>query len=159
MTENIQATGRPLTGRKFAIIIVSCFAVILGANLTLAFKAVSTFPGLETDNSYVASQQFDKLRAAQDALGWDVAVQISDRELLLSIRDPQGDVVRPASLQGLFGRATNVRDDQQLQWRETPEGYAAPVRSDDGNWNLRLSAKTADGVAFQRRIVIIDGQG
>ncbi|MDZ4134978.1 MAG: FixH family protein, partial [Paracoccaceae bacterium] len=41
-----------LTGRKVLVITVSAFAVIIGVNLLLAYKAVSTFPGLEVKNSY-----------------------------------------------------------------------------------------------------------
>ncbi len=49
----------------------SAFAVIIAVNLVLAFKAVRTFPGLEVENSYVASQTFDAERTAQEALGLD----------------------------------------------------------------------------------------
>ena len=38
--------GRPLTGRTVLAITVGAFAVILAANLTLAFSAVGTFPGV-----------------------------------------------------------------------------------------------------------------
>ena len=47
-----------LTGKHVLAITVSAFAVIIGVNVLLAVKAVSTFPGLEVDNSYVASQGF-----------------------------------------------------------------------------------------------------
>ena len=55
---------KQLTGRKVLLIMCSAFAVIIGVNLTLAFQAVATFPGLEVKNSYVASQSFDDDRAA-----------------------------------------------------------------------------------------------
>ena len=48
--------ARELTGGKVLAITVSAFAIIIGVNVLLAFKAVSTFPGLEVENSYVASQ-------------------------------------------------------------------------------------------------------
>ena len=59
-----------LTGRHVALIFGGAFTVIIGVNLTLAVKAVGTFPGLETKNSYVASQNFEHDRAAQEALGF-----------------------------------------------------------------------------------------
>lgn len=49
------------------------FSIIITVNLTLAFQAVRTFPGLEVRNSYVASQTFDADRTAQLGLGWDVS--------------------------------------------------------------------------------------
>jgi nitrogen fixation protein FixH len=53
-----------MTGRKVLAITVSAFGVIIAVNFLLAYKAVSTFPGLEVPNSYVASQTFDADRAA-----------------------------------------------------------------------------------------------
>ena len=59
---------RTLTGWHVFAIFVGCFSVIITVNLTLAFQAVNTFPGLVTKNSYIASQSFDADRAAQDGL-------------------------------------------------------------------------------------------
>ena len=53
---------RKLTGWHVLAIFTAAFGVIIGVNLTLAFNAVATFPGLETGNSYVASQSFDARR-------------------------------------------------------------------------------------------------
>jgi nitrogen fixation protein FixH len=62
----------PLTGPKVFAMFAIGFGIIITVNLTLAFQAVATFPGLETRNSYVASQSFDRDKRAQDALGWTV---------------------------------------------------------------------------------------
>ena len=61
--------ARELTGRHVLAITLAAFGVIIAVNMVMAVKAVSTFPGLETPNSYVASQRFDRDRAAQAALG------------------------------------------------------------------------------------------
>ena len=57
-----------ITGRKVFVFTASAFAIIIGVNFYMAFQAVGTFPGLETKNSYVASQKFDTDRAQQLAL-------------------------------------------------------------------------------------------
>ena len=62
-----------IKGWHVALWFSMAFGVIIAVNLTLAFNAVRTFPGLEVKNSYVASQSFDADRAAQNALGWDGA--------------------------------------------------------------------------------------
>ena len=62
-----------LTGWHVLGIFGGAFGVIIGVNIALAVNAVSTFPGLEVANSYVASQTFDKRRAAQDKAGWKPA--------------------------------------------------------------------------------------
>jgi len=87
------------------------FGIIISVNLTLAFNAVRTFPGLEVKNSYVASQSFDKDRAAQEALNWDVSATLVDNRLSLSIQE-NGRALSPEILSAVFGRATSVAQDQ-----------------------------------------------
>ncbi len=58
---------REFTGRHAAAVFVGAFAVIIAVNVALAVSAVRTFPGLEVANSYVASQEFNARRAAQEA--------------------------------------------------------------------------------------------
>lgn len=150
MTEVVQ---KELTGRKVLVIICSAFAVIIGVNLTLAYKAVATFPGLETKNSYVASQAFDANRAAQEALGWDVGARVEAGQLRLSItRD--GDPVEVDIQSAVLGRATNVSQDQTPVLVFDGKDYVAPVSLAAGNWNLRLVAKAEDGTMFQQRIIV-----
>lgn len=151
--------SKPLTGRKVFAIFAGGFAIIIAVNLTLATNAIRTFPGLETKNSYVASQEFNDARAAQDALGWDVNAALQEGQLVLTINNDEGHPVRPVSLSGTFGRATNVSQDQQLEFVQTPGGYTAHVDVGAGNWNLRMLATAADGTLFQRRIVIHGQQG
>ena len=71
-----------LKGRHVAMIFGGAFTVIIGVNVALAVNAVRTFPGLETKNSYVASQTFDDRRAAQEALGWTVAAEQAEQDLV-----------------------------------------------------------------------------
>ncbi|MCI2400645.1 FixH family protein [Aliiroseovarius subalbicans] len=148
--------GRELTGKHVLIIVVSAFAIIIGVNLFMAFSAVGTFPGLEVKNSYVASQEFDQLRDAQEALGWDVSAEIEGDVLTLSILDPEGDPVEVLNLDGTLGRATHVNDDQTPDFSQSSTGsYVANVgQLDGGNWNLRMTATAPNGTPFQQRIVI-----
>ena len=83
------------------------FCVIIAVNLTLAFQAVRTFPGLEVKNSYVASQTFDADRATQLAIGWDVAAHLEANELVLAITQ-NGAAVNAVIEQAVFVRATMV---------------------------------------------------
>ena len=146
----------PITGPKFFAIIASFFVVIITVNVYLAVSAVRTFPGLEVKNSYVASQTFDAEKAAQLALGWDVgAVVHKDGELVLSITDKDGNPVEVQSVTGIFGRATNVRDDQTPEFVFDGSVYRAPVTTAAGNWDLRLEAVAQDGTRFHQRIVVI----
>ncbi len=58
---------KTLTGWHVFVMFGFGFGTIIAVNLTLAFNAVRTFPGLEVKNAYVASQGFDADRKAQGA--------------------------------------------------------------------------------------------
>ena len=144
---------RPLTGRKVALILGSAFAVIIGVNLTLAFQAVATFPGLEVKNSYVASQSFENDRSAQLALNWDVNAWVETGVLHLSIADKWGPV-RADIQSAVFGQATTVSQDQHVEFAFDGTNYRAAVNVGTGNWNLRVVALAPDGTEFRQRIVV-----
>ncbi|MGJ8546857.1 MAG: FixH family protein [Sulfitobacter sp.] len=129
------------------------FGIIIAVNLTLAFKAVSTFPGLEVKNSYVASQSFDADRAAQLALGWEVSAQLDGHTLSLVIL-ANGTPIAPQIEEAIFGRATNVAFDETPAFEFDGTALHAPVIAGQGNWNLRLKARAADGTLFQQRIIV-----
>lgn len=129
------------------------FAIIIAVNLTLAYNAVRTFPGLEVKNSYVASQAFDANRIAQTALGWDVSARVQDNILTLRVVQ-DGTSVKPRIESAVFGRATSVAADQTPAFIYRNGVFVAPVDAGPGNWNLRIVAIAEDGTRFQQRIVV-----
>lgn len=144
--------GKPLTGWHVLGIFVGCFAVIIAVNLTLAFQAVNSFPGLVTKNSYVASQHFDADRTAQDGLGWTVRANLANAMLTLSITDGEGHAVRPAQVTATLGRATHVAEDLAPQFSWTGSALRAPAPVSPGYWTLWLDMVAEDGTKFRRRI-------
>ena len=145
---------RELTGRHVLLIFCGAFGVIIGVNLLLAYSAVSTFPGLEVKNSYVASQQFDERKAAQEALGWTVRADAVDGQVMLWITDAQGMPVRVGGLDAVIGRATHVADDVRPEFVFDGVSYVAPVDLADGNWNIRMTAQAEDGTPFAQRVIL-----
>lgn len=132
------------------------FGVIISVNLTLAFYAVQSFPGLEVKNSYVASQSFDRERAAQEALEWQVSARLDGDHLTLSF-EKDGGPVKPVLEHAVFGRATSVSRDQTPDFVFNGRSFTAPVAGGRGNWNLRVTARAEDGTLFQQRIVVESG--
>lgn len=152
MTE--QDSGFRLKGWHVFAGFVGAFGVIITVNLVMAYNAIHTFPGLETKNSYVASQSFNADKQAQLALGWDVSARAERGNLILSIRDENGRPVNPVIEEAVLGRATSVKDDQVPTFAWTGSDLTAPVSLGVGNWNLRLKARAEDGTLFQQRIVL-----
>ena len=143
-----------LTGRKVLAITVGAFTIIIAVNLVMAFKAISTFPGLEVDNSYVASQTFDTDKAAQVALGWTLATSYDEtaHELVLRFTDRQGRPAPVERLEVLVGRPTEARDDQHPAPVLREGAYRAPITLAQGKWMLHVEAYSAGGTKFRQRI-------
>lgn len=129
------------------------FGIIISVNITLAVQAVRTFPGLEVKNSYVASQSFDADRAAQEALGWEVSASVVNNRLRLVILE-DGQAIAPTIESAVFGRATNVSQDQEPEFTFDGSALIADVEAGKGNWNLRLKARADDGTLFQQRVIV-----
>lgn len=139
-----------LTGRQVFGIATGAFLVMLVPNIVMTVAAVRTFSGLVVPNSYVASQEFDRARAAQQALGWTATLRHADGAIRLDIADAQGGTVRPPALEVTLGRPTTTRDDRLLVLETTPTGYAAAAPLAPGMWRVEIHATAADGTAFHQ---------
>lgn len=150
--------GRELTGRHVFLITAMAFAVIIGVNVILAWKAVSTFPGIEVRNGYVASQQFQAERDAQQALGWDLRIRFSADSIRLEFDGSDGTPARVAAVEAELGRATNASEDRFVVFRRTGEAtFEAPVELDGGRWVMHLTATAEDGTVFRQRVALWAG--
>lgn len=70
-----RAPRKPFNGRHMTAILVAGFGVVVAVNFTMASLAGSTFSGVVVENSYVASQDFNRwLDEAnrEKALGWSI---------------------------------------------------------------------------------------
>lgn len=150
--------GKPLTGRTVFALFAGAFGVILAVNLTLAWYAVGTFPGLEVQNGYVASQSFDRDRQAQEALGWVLEPAYTDGMLTLDFTGPGAVPVAVQELSVLVGRATETVDDIRPAFAGGPGRYATAIDLAPGKWLIRVEALAQDGTLFrQRRTIHVGG--
>ena len=68
---------RTFTGRHMFAILAVFFGVVIAVNFTMATFASTTFGGVVVENSYVASQHFNRWldeAAEEKALGWQARV-------------------------------------------------------------------------------------
>ncbi len=144
-----------LTGRKVLAITSGAFAIVIGVNLLLAWKAISTFPGLEVKNSYVASQTFDTDRAAQLALGWTLDSAYAADTLRLTFRDANGQPAPVRDLTVLVGRTTEAREDVRPVFGYDDGQFSAALPLRSGKWMMRVQAFHPDGTAFRQRIDLL----
>lgn len=146
-------SGRPLTGWHVFAGFAGAFTIIIGVNLYMAVKAVSTFPGLEVSSGYADSQTFDVRRHAQEALGWQASVATDTDRLVLTLVDDAGRPVYPAELVALLTRPTTTADDQLLALTRGANGtLVAPADLAPGRWRLRLTGTARDGTDYRHSI-------
>ena len=145
---------RELTGPKVFGIALAGFGLIFAVNFYMAFKAVSSFPGLEVADPYIASQTFNADRAAQMALGWVVTplYDPASRQIHLRVVGADGAPVTLGDLTVLVGRATEAADDIRPVFVQTGADYAAPADLAMGKWMMQVAAHAQDGTPFHQRL-------
>lgn len=143
---------REFTGWHMLAICLAFFGVVIAVNVTLAVTAVGTFPGLEVENSYVASQTFDADRKAQEALGWRLSQTYAPGRLALGFTDKAGQAVALRDLTVTVGRATEAKDDRTPVFRRERGIWVASETLPAGKWVLFVTAHAGDGTLYQKRI-------
>ena len=135
-------TTGPFTGRHMAMIIVAFFAVVIAVNLLMARYATSTFGGVVVQNSYVASQNFNKWldeAAREKAMGWNAeAKRQADGRLVISLTGaPAEGVALSADARHPLGRMP----DQGLRFERQADGrFVSDQALPAGRWRLRIEA-------------------
>lgn len=144
--------ARELTGRHVLIITLAAFGVMIAVNVLMAVLAVGSFPGLEVKNSYVASQQFDRERLAQESLGWSAKASYDGRQITIEIVDGQGAHPILRDFTATIGRPTHKRADVTPQFDVAGGVYRAPLVLEPGVWNIHVQAVAPDGTPFRQRL-------
>lgn len=133
------------TGWHMTMILVAFFGIVMTVNFTMARMAIGTFGGTVVDNSYVASQNYNRwLDAAerQDRLGWTVQATITkDRFVIINVTKDKvlvpgvtavADAIHP------LGRASDI----PLQFRAMPDGrLKSMVALPAGRWTIQVSLR------------------
>ena len=92
--------SKPFTGKHMALVMAGFFGTVIAVNMLLADLAVSSFSGVVVENSYVASQGFNRLLGearADRALGWKLQLARSpDGAVRFALTDAQGAPLRGA---------------------------------------------------------------
>lgn len=141
---NILTKGK-FTGWHMTAILVAFFGIVMAVNFNMARMAVGTFGGTVVDNSYVASQNYNRWLASagkQEKLGWDVKLSLSaDRHVVIHARlngsalndlNAVGDALHPLGRADDIALAFVPQSDGRLQSKA-----ALPA----GRWNVQLSLR------------------
>lgn len=137
---------REFTGRHMLFVMFGMFGTIIAVNLVMAHYAVATFGGTVVDNSYVASQDYNRWLAdarAQKALGWTVSARaLADRRIAVVVTP--ADAILSGSAHHPLGRAS----DRTLRFEHNGAGRWTSIGPlPAGRWRLRLTLVGNDRTA------------
>lgn len=131
------------TGWHMTAILVGFFGVVITVNLVMATAAISGFGGTVVDNSYVASQNYNRWlaqSAAQTRLDWAVAVSLdADRHVVL--RPERGTLSSPTAL-ALARRPLGAAPALRLSFVHVGGGHLRSVQPlPAGRWQVRIAVE------------------
>lgn len=128
------------TGWHMTAILVAFFGVVIVVNVGMARLAMHTFSGVVVENSYDASQQFDRWldeAAKEQALGWHANVaRQADGHVVVTLT---GKGLDQAVLTGEGWHPLGQLADRPLTFHRIAGGdYLSDQALPDGRWRLRL---------------------
>lgn len=151
---------KPLTGRAVLVWFLSFFGIVVGVNLVMAYLAISTFSGVETDDAYRKGRDYNVTlneRRAQRALGWNLdldTVAGVDGEVRLSViaTGSDGLPLEDLSVEATFWRPAASGIDQVQVLRSIGDGHYAGTFTlpAAGNWQIRVEATNPKGDRFRK---------
>jgi nitrogen fixation protein FixH len=128
---------RTFTGRHMLLLTMSFFGVIIAVNMVMATFAARTFSGTIVDNSYVASQQYNRWldeAHAQQALGWRLTAERDGDHAMVILPSVPGARIEATAIHPL-GRMP----DMTLHFIEIGPGrYRSTEALPAGRWRLEL---------------------
>jgi nitrogen fixation protein FixH len=137
-------TSRPFTGWHMLAIMIAFFGVVISVNLLMAFYASSSWSGLISKNTYVASQDFN-IEAAKARIwaaeGFKGAFTVKERTLEYQLQGPAEKIERLKEVGAIFHRPVGEKQDFTLKLQKVGEGFFTADHSlAAGPWIVDLAA-------------------
>lgn len=128
--------AKSFTGWHATAILIAFFGVVIAVNLTMATFATRTFGGVVVENSYVASQKYNRWLAAakrQQDLGWTVQPSLDEQRRVAVALSVKGAEVRGFARHPL-GREAEI----PLRFMLERGALRSDRRLPAGRWNVHL---------------------
>jgi len=162
MTTRRRSPGE-FTGYHMLTLILAFFGVIIAVNLTMATLARTSWTGLVVQNTYVASQEFNRKAEegrAQAALHWQGKLTLADGTLRYQLADAAGKAVLPTSVKVAFRHPAYDAEDRVIDLvRRADGGFSARQIISDGVWIVEVDAQTGRERPYRqvRRVIVRNG--
>jgi len=146
-----------LTGRHVLAWLGAFFGVMFAVNVTMIYLAIHTLHGSELENSYDASQAYNKRIAdarEQDQRGWKVNVMTraegEGERVMAEFRDRNGAPISDLEVTARFQHPFDEAQDRETTLASDGldyEGIATPVPP--GRWTLVIEASRGSQRLFR----------
>lgn len=154
MTVNPIPSGKPITGRTVLYGMLAFFGVIIAVNAAFVYFALSTWPGLSTNQAYEDGLAYNKTLAdaeRQRGLGWRTRLDLNiDGQLSARFFDKSGAMIGGLSPTVRLLRPTHEGEDRDIILKEAVPGvYSAPVIDlAAGRWKAELKVYKDGKILF-----------
>lgn len=149
---------RGFTGWHMLAIMLAFFGTIITVNVTMAYLANSSWSGMLSKNTYVASQDFNKnaARARQWAKeGFGGEVTLSGGEVRYRLKGPAAILSGVDHVEAAFHRPVGDRQDFTVRLTRKGDVYTAASMPAAGPWVVDFAAIDAGEVVFHQALRIV----
>jgi nitrogen fixation protein FixH len=126
-------------------VMLGFFGVVIAVNFVMATLAAKTFGGTVVDNSYVASQQFNRWLAegrAQERLGWTARLRVDDARHVRVVLSDRAGPLDGAEVAAVARHPLGRENDVPLRFRASGAGnYTSEGLLPAGRWQIHLEAR------------------
>lgn len=137
-------TPQPFTGWHMLAILVAFFGVVIAVNVTMATYASSSWSGLISKDTYVASQDFN-VEAAKArrwlAEGFKGEFTVKDKVLEYTLKGPAAKLDHLTEISAIFHRPVGDKQDFTIKLKKVSDGFfTAEHNLAVGQWIVDLAA-------------------
>ena len=145
------------TGFHMTAILVAFFGIVITVNVVMARYAVSTFGGTVVDNSYVASQNYNRWLAEADkqqALGWNSRISLTQDRVVQIAVTRRGSPLAGLSATGVARHPLGMAAAIPLTFAPGENGTLRSVSSlPSGRWDVTVTLQ--DGSDSFRQLQVL----
>ncbi|WP_296036661.1 FixH family protein [uncultured Agrobacterium sp.] len=143
-TERQEKPGFVFTGWHMLTVMVLFFGTVIAVNVTMAWNAVSSWSGLVAQNTYVASQQFNRkaeAAKARKASGIVGRLELQGEEIAYEVTHPTKGPVDTDSVTLNFRRPVGEKQDFSLVLeKQSSNRFSAHHQLAAGDWIVEAVA-------------------
>ncbi|SEI19564.1 Nitrogen fixation protein FixH [Rhizobium tibeticum] len=137
--------GKGFTGRHMLFIMLAFFGIIISVNMTMAWYATSSWSGLVVENTYVASQEFNKKAQAIRTMatsGVSGELALQDGLIVYTLRNLDGSPAAADAVTAHIKRPVGDHEDFVIRLSKSGDGhFEARHRVLSGDWIVEVISK------------------